>query len=58
MYRKRDKGYHIDYCFVPKSWMRWVKSVSVGTYEQWSDLSDHSPMFVEFAIQNGEGGAL
>lgn len=56
MYRKRDKGYHIDYCFVPKSWMRRVKSVSVGTYEQWSALSDHSPMFVEFAIQHREEG--
>lgn len=48
LYRKQDKGYHIDYCFVPRRWMRRVKSVTVGAYEQWSALSDHSPVFVEF----------
>ncbi len=48
MQRKRDKGYHVDYCFAPKAWVRRLKSFSVGSYTEWSELSDHSPLFAEF----------
>jgi exonuclease III len=48
MYRNQDKGYHIDYCFVPRNWVERVKAVRVGVYEAWRALSDHSPVFVEF----------
>ena len=48
MYRKKEKGYHIDYCFVPKSWLPNLQYVEVGTYEQWTTVSDHSPLIVEF----------
>ncbi len=48
MQRKREKGYHVDYCFVPKAWMRRIKALSVGSHREWSKLSDHSPIFVEF----------
>ena len=47
LHRDRFKGYHIDYCFVPKRWLRSVKSVSVGRYEEWSRYSDHMPVEVE-----------
>lgn len=48
MYRKEDKSYHIDYCFVPRSLMSRVKQFEVGHHQKWCQLSDHVPMFVEF----------
>jgi len=53
MYRKRDRGFHLDYCFAPRSWVDRVKSVSVGSYEEWGKLSDHTPLSVEFSEQIG-----
>jgi exonuclease III len=47
LHRDRFKGYHIDYCFIPKGWLRLVKSVSVGRYEEWIRDSDHMPLEVE-----------
>jgi len=48
MQRKREKGYHVDYCFVPQAWIKRVTFFSVGSFDDWSSLSDHSPIFVEF----------
>jgi exonuclease III len=50
LYRKQDRGFHIDYCFVPGKWMNQIKAVSVGSYEEWGQVSDHSPLFVEFTV--------
>ncbi|MSP14749.1 MAG: endonuclease/exonuclease/phosphatase family protein [Chloroflexi bacterium] len=46
--RKREKGYHIDYCFVPTQWLPQISCLTVGAYEEWGQLSDHTPIFVEF----------
>ena len=43
---KRERPYHIDYCFVPKSWMARVRHVDVGDYESWKQFSDHRPLSV------------
>lgn len=48
LYRKQERGFHIDYCFVPMAWTPLLKSVQVGTYADWRHLSDHCPMVVEF----------
>ncbi|NOZ62070.1 MAG: endonuclease/exonuclease/phosphatase family protein [Calditrichaeota bacterium] len=48
MYRKQDKGFHIDYCFAPKSWLRFLKSVQIGHYDFWCKLSDHCPLIIDF----------
>jgi exonuclease III len=47
LYRNRFRGFHLDYCFLPTSWLRYLKSVSVGRYEQWKQASDHMPVFVK-----------
>lgn len=46
---KRDRGFHIDYCFVPKAWGSHLQRVEVGTFEAWCHLSDHRPLLVEVA---------
>jgi exodeoxyribonuclease-3 len=48
MYRKKDKSYHIDYCFASKDILNHLKSVEVGEYEFWCRYSDHVPVIVTF----------
>lgn len=48
MYRKKEKSYHIDYCFVSANLLRRIIDVEIGTYEQWSRLSDHCPISIKF----------
>ena len=47
---KRDRPYHIDYCFVPRAWRRRIHRVTVGGYEPWKRLSDHRPVVVEVQV--------
>jgi exodeoxyribonuclease-3 len=41
--------YHIDYCFVPDSWINEDLAVDVGHFQDWVGigLSDHVPMVVD-----------
>jgi len=47
-YRHLDKGYHIDYCFASKNLADKLLSVEVGDYNNWSNLSDHCPLIIDF----------
>ena len=51
--RKKDgPTYHIDYIFLPESWLGAVSDLQVGTFEDWcgSGLSDHVPLVVDLAL--------
>jgi exonuclease III len=48
MYRHRDKGYHIDYCFASSDFAEKIIDVKVGTHKKWAKLSDHTPLTVSF----------
>ena len=48
-HRSPHQGYHLDYCFVPKSWLARLQSVTIGPFEPWCGYSDHAPLVVEFA---------
>lgn len=50
MYRKKEKPYHIDYCFVSTDLLEKVKEVEIGTYENWATLSDHCPLNINFEL--------
>src|SRR5262249_44261657 len=43
-YRHRHRPYHIDYCFVPKSWAASLESVTLGDHGEWGRRSDHMPL--------------
>jgi endonuclease/exonuclease/phosphatase family metal-dependent hydrolase len=53
---KQDRGFHIDYCFVPKAWATSIRSVEVGSYEAWRSLSDHRPLLVD--VQQSAGSQV
>lgn len=48
LYRKAQRGYHIDYCFAPARWLEQLANFSIGKYAEWSHLSDHCPLFINF----------
>ena len=39
--------YHIDYCFVPETWLPYIKELSIGTPQDWLKHSDHVPLVIE-----------
>jgi hypothetical protein len=51
---KQNLIYHMDFCFIPESWSRRLKSVRVGTYDEWvapdNRFSDHVPLTVEISM--------
>lgn len=47
--KNQSKKFHIDYCFLPKSWLPRVRHVDVGTFAAWYKVSDHCPLLVEVA---------
>ncbi len=47
---KEEKPYHLDYCFLPKAWAAKIRSVEVGGYEAWKELSDHRPLSIDVAL--------
>lgn len=48
MNRNKNKPYHIDYCFASYDLFDRLKSIEIGTYENWKDLSDHTPLIINF----------
>ena len=46
LYKREDRGHHIDYIFLPQSWLGRVRYFELGGSE-WLRLSDHRPLFVE-----------
>jgi endonuclease/exonuclease/phosphatase family metal-dependent hydrolase len=44
---KESRPYHLDYCFIPRSWASRVVRVDVGSFEEWRKHSDHRPLLVE-----------
>ena len=46
---KLERPFHIDYCFIPKSWTPNLRRVEIGSYQEWKALSDHRPLMVEIS---------
>src|SRR6266853_341092 len=47
-YRHEHRPYHIDFCFVPRTWRNAFRNVVVGSFADWSPLSDHMPLGLDF----------
>ncbi|MCX6666377.1 MAG: endonuclease/exonuclease/phosphatase family protein, partial [Euryarchaeota archaeon] len=46
MYHKKEKSYHIDYCFASRNFK--INNVEVGIFSDWIKSSDHVPIIVTF----------
>ncbi len=47
---KQGRPYHIDYCFMPISWLPYLQTVTVGTQRRFGGVSDHVPLLLEFKL--------
>ena len=48
MNRQQHRSFHLDYCFVPESWVVRIADVKVGSFDDWPD-SDHRPLAIDLA---------
>jgi endonuclease/exonuclease/phosphatase family metal-dependent hydrolase len=46
--KNAKKGYHIDYIFADKKYIKRTKHLIFGSFNKWKDKSDHVPMLWEF----------
>ena len=44
--RKPERGFHIDFCFIPREWTSNKLAAQVVSGPEWSALSDHFPVMV------------
>jgi len=47
-YRKRERTYHIDYCFASSNFIRNLTDIKVGRHDDWVGASDHMPLIIDF----------
>ena len=52
MYRKKEKPYHIDYCFASDSIASNGFKLSIEHINKWIEISDHVPMIVDLISLN------
>lgn len=48
LYKRKDKPYHLDYCFASTDLLRQIQTVEIGDYDSWKAYSDHVPVMVSF----------
>ena len=46
-HHKKEKPFHIDFCFLSKKLLEKITKVEVGKYDDWIKYSDHVPMIIE-----------
>lgn len=48
LYRKPERGYHIDFCFASENLIERTSRFEIGKTEEWIGRSDHMPIVFEF----------
>jgi endonuclease/exonuclease/phosphatase family metal-dependent hydrolase len=48
--RNLNKPYLIDYCFASSTILDKVQNVEIGTYQNWTAFSDHTPLVIDFNL--------
>jgi exodeoxyribonuclease III len=46
-WHRQTRPFHLDYIFLPSSWMGRMTGFDVGVYGKWRRASDHVPIFVD-----------
>ena len=47
---KEGAPFHLDYCFLPSTWVERIIRVEVGTHTHWHRVSDHAPLVVDLEL--------
>jgi exonuclease III len=51
-WHREPRPFHLDYIFLPRSWMKRVTDLGVGSFATWRRASDHMPLWVDLADVN------
>lgn len=46
-HHKKEKSFHIDFCFLSKNLTKRLDKVKIGEYEDWIKFSDHVPIIID-----------
>ena len=49
-WHRKDRGYHIDYIFLPQRWASHIQTVHLGSHAAWAKLSDHVPLSADLTL--------
>ncbi|MGM0836552.1 MAG: endonuclease/exonuclease/phosphatase family protein [Bacillota bacterium] len=49
-YKKKDRPFHIDYCFVSREILKHTKNFYIDEGEDWIQSSDHLPLVIEVEL--------
>jgi hypothetical protein len=55
VHNTRKTTFHIDYIFVPTTWVKRMVRVDLGRREEWGQYSDHLPLVAEFDAELSRG---
>ena len=47
---REERAFHLDYCFIPEEWAQHLRSVEIGSFADWHEVSDHAPVMVTLEI--------
>ncbi len=45
-----NRPYHLDYCFLPKTWLGRLRHAEVGDFAGWRQWSDHRPVVIDVEV--------
>lgn len=43
---RRERPFHIDFCFIPQAWLSRLEHVYIAPFEEFATLSDHRPVSI------------
>ncbi len=50
LHKNLEKGYHIDYVFMSRDYMKLLREITFEKPENWISISDHMPIFIDVLI--------
>lgn len=50
LYRHATRRFHIDYGFLPTSWLPHLRHVEIGRHADWLKASDHCPLVIDLQL--------
>jgi exonuclease III len=52
--KNKSSPFHIDFIFASETLVKQIRNLEIGTYEEWINLSDHMPIFMELNSELGD----
>ena len=46
-WKDNARPFHLDFIFASETLLKQIRNLEIGTYEEWINLSDHMPIFME-----------